>query len=396
VSAAVHRDRDRGSFVGASMLTACLALPSLYVIQKYLGALAILPYFVFVAGAVWLWRSGRMDGLGKAIGERRARWLALATFVGLAVLFAVGYPLANSGRFGAGSDADEALNQAARALLHGHFPYYERTYLGQPITPMPGELLLAMPFLALGNTAYQSLFWLGAGAVALWKCWDRDTARTWLFCVLVLLTCPAVLHLFVVGADYAANTLMVLVLSLALVTSAARHTRKLALCGLAALLGIAISSRANFGFVFPLVASRLLQTHRRSTAVLLVAVAIVAACAVTLPFLAFDPAHFSPLHTRTKLTTLGGVLPHADLVLPAIAFALTIALAARRWNGDTAAFLRNAGLVQALLVLSTVGLSFAAGRATPLANTIFGQFFLFFGIGAFAVSSANARSSRSG
>jgi hypothetical protein len=250
--------------------------------------------------------------------------------------------------------------------------------------------VLAVPFLALGNAAYQTLFWLAAGAMALWTSWRRDTARTWSFCVLVLVTSPALLHQLVIGSDYAANTLMVLLPSLALATDAARRYRKAALVALAVLLGLAISSRANFGFVLPLVASRLFQTQRRSTAALLVAVVVLVACAVTLPFLIYDPAHFSPLHTRMKLSGL--ILPHADLVLPAIALVLTMALASRRWNGDSAAFLRNAACVQAFLVLSMVGLSIVSGRPAPLAHTIFGQLFLWFGIGAFAARSADAQS----
>jgi hypothetical protein len=48
--------------------------------------------------------------------------------------------------------------------------------------------------------------------------------------------------------------------------------------------------------------------------------------------------------------------------------------------------------VQAFLVLSMVGLSAVSGLPAPLAHTIFGQFFLWFGIGAFAARSAGAQS----
>jgi len=88
-----------------------------------------------------------------------ARLVLLMTLL-LIAAFIVLYPVARSGLFGPGSDRDDALNVALQALLSGHYPYYAQTYLGNPPTPMPGALLLALPFFALGTSAWQNLFWL--------------------------------------------------------------------------------------------------------------------------------------------------------------------------------------------------------------------------------------------
>jgi hypothetical protein len=364
-----------------AVLIVLLLLPSLYLIEGRLGDRSVPLHIAYVMAAVWLWQQPITARFEAAIGERRARWLALLTLLFLIAAFAVVYPLANSGRFGGGNDSDEALNQATRALLHGRYPYLERTYLGNEISPMPGSLLLAVPFVLLGNGVYQSFFWIPAGAYLLWLFWERRTARTLLFVWLVLAACPAILHQLVTGGDYTANALMILVPAILLVRegSPASFGTQLAV---AVWLGVALSSRANFAFIVPLVFSRLWQVHGRSRAVALTGATLGAALAVTLPFFLANPGEFSPLHTRTKLGELRSVLPHADLLLPLSAAALALALSRPRWNWTTAAFLRNAALVQAYLILPAAILWAAAGKGAPFFYSIFAQFFLFFGLAA--------------
>ena len=92
------------------------------------------------------------------------RAVCLISLVLLAVAFGVIYPIANRGVSG-GSDRDEALNIAAAALWRGENPYYQRTYLGNVVSPLPGAILLAEPFVAIGNSAYGNLFWLALALV---------------------------------------------------------------------------------------------------------------------------------------------------------------------------------------------------------------------------------------
>ena len=376
-------------------LTFLLALPSIYLFEKYAGHLSVPIYLFVVAAAAWGWESAPGRALVERVGERRARAGAVVTFLLLVVVFAVVYPLANSGRFGPGSDGDEALNLATRALLKGQFPYYEKTYLDNWITPMPGELVLAAPFVLLGDGVYQWFFWMAAGALALWIAWRRRSARTWLFTALVLIACPAVVHQLVIGSDYMANALMVLLPAIGLVTGAARGAGPAEMGALALVLGLGLSSRGNYAFVAPLVFSRLWQTLRpRAAAIVSCGIAATAA-AVTLPFYLHDPAAFSPLHTRRKLAELNAVLPHTDLILPAGALVLSLGLASRRWNGDTAAFLRNAAIVEGFLIAVPALLYASTGTPAPAWYTIFGLLFLPFGLAVYAAATA-PRSSATG
>jgi hypothetical protein len=372
--------------IGPWVLALVLAVPSLFLVESRLGDRAIPVYLAYVVGLAWLWwRFG--DRLAAGLGERRARVLAVGTLVLLIALFAVVYPLANSGRFGRGSDCDEALNQATQALLSGHFPYRERTYLGNEITPMPGELLFAAPFVLLGNGAYQTFLWIVAGALMLRACFRQDTAKTLLFCWLVLAASPAVALQIVTGADYVANTLMVLCFAVLLIADGPTSSGRGKPVLIAVALGLALATRANFVFVVPLVFSRLCQTRGAARAVALTGLVGFTAAAVTLPFLLFDPAHFSPLHVRTKLAVFDPILPHAALVIPLAAGVLSLALSRPRWNASTGAFLRNTAIVQALLVLAPTALWIALGLKPPLVYTAFGQFFLFFALGGIVAGS---------
>ena len=366
----------------AVLIAGLLAFPSLYLLEKYLGKLAILPYLAFVVALVALWRSRWPAIATQAMGERRARWVGLGTLVVVTILLlVVVHPLANSGAIGPGSDSDEALIQATTALLHGHFPYSQPTYLGNPITPMPGSLILAAPFVLLGLGRCWSLAWLVAGIFLLRRCWSFDTARTIVFCGIVLVACPAIPHMLAIGDDYPANSLMVLVFVVLLQSSSARANAHGAPIAWATLLGVSLSSRANFLFLLPLTASRLIQLRGPRIAWTLTAVTAAAAVAVTLPFWLHDPAHFSPLHTVNKLDSLEGVLPHARFLILTGAGGLALVLSRPRWNTNLADFLRNAAAVEAALVLARTVLWWLGGYEPRFGATTAGQFFLYFGLG---------------
>lgn len=98
-----------------------------------------------------------------------------AMLVGMVVAFAVLFPQLNSQMPGQGSDRDDALNVAIAAMFRGEYPYAQTTYLGNPITPLPGALLLAIPFWSLGNAALQAVAWL-----AVWSAALLAVRRTWL------------------------------------------------------------------------------------------------------------------------------------------------------------------------------------------------------------------------
>ena len=94
--------------------------------------------------------------------------------------------------------------------MNGNYPYYVRTYLGQPPIPMPGAILLALPFVALGYSAYQNLFWLAVLFIVTWSyIGDRLSA---LGMVLMILALSAIVwHSVVTGIDRLSNGIYVLV-----------------------------------------------------------------------------------------------------------------------------------------------------------------------------------------
>jgi hypothetical protein len=133
--------------------------------------------------------------------------------------FLVGNALANSGIFGGGSDCDEATIQGVLSLLRLENPYAQTTYLGNPITPLPGALLLSVPMLHAANI--------------LWLC----------LCPLIVLLNPRVWHCLAIGSDYPANTIYVCMAVLF-------YLRRRSMWS-AAILGVTLSSRLNFLFVLP-------------------------------------------------------------------------------------------------------------------------------------------------
>lgn len=138
-----------------------MTVPSLEVMRRYTGVAGMFAYAVAVPAALAALRRWVLPVLRALLGDRAAAWLAVLTLLGLVAGFAVLFPLANSGRFGPGSDTYEAYDAAVGALVAGHDPYYPLTYLGNRIHHMPGAVFMAAPFTLLGTSAYQVLFWLG-------------------------------------------------------------------------------------------------------------------------------------------------------------------------------------------------------------------------------------------
>ena len=137
-----------------------LVIPSLDQVHKYAGWLGVAAYLAVTASAVAL--VPRLRALVLRLTERQSAWLGAATLLAVTLALVALYPVAQSLAIGPGSDSDDAHNVAVREMLHGRYPYYARTYLGNAVHDLPGFLLLSVPFVLLGNSAYANLFWLGA------------------------------------------------------------------------------------------------------------------------------------------------------------------------------------------------------------------------------------------
>lgn len=363
------------------LLAAFVLIPSLDTVHKYLGLGGLAAYLIIGTALIFLYIQVGIPALSR-LPEKYANILAAITLVALALLVFVLYPLANSGRYGPGTDADEGLVTLATEMLNGNYPYYARTYLGNLITPLPGAILLAIPFVVLGIFPIHNVFWLavfylaarrfvGGSAMALGLTW------------LLLVFSPTVLWNFATGADYAANTIYVLVFMWLLITGVAQPAAKVWRWVLPAiLLGIGLSSRLNFAMLLPILFAVLIQLGGLRKAIVSGAIAGTVFLLITLPFWIYDPAGFAPFQTHaSKLDMIEGFLPYAGLLLPASMFILSAVLAFRQYRPHLALFFRNCAIIQLCALLLVAALRSAAVGSLDLylGQAGYGMFTLFFG-----------------
>jgi len=368
------------------LLVLLLWTPSIFLFFKYGGAvgLALSPLYPLSCVLLWTRWAGH-----PWLDERRVNRILIGAALATVVLsVAIGHPLAKSGRFGPGSDADEALELAVRAVLHGTSPYGPHTHLGNPITPLPGWIALAIPFVLLGKAAYLNIFWFGLGLAVLRWCRRSSSPSTGPFAWLLLISCPAILYEAATGVDYIANALAVMLTSLGLMI-ACTEGFVLALV-VAFAMGVVLTSRGNFLFLVPLILSRIRQkTGAGRTVFVATFLSLFPISTITIIlYLASDSGvGSSPLHVLNKLVLLG---PHSSSfgwVALAVTALMSIALSWPSVNASTAAFLRNVAAVQAVLVLGVTLTQLRAGAGPrALSATVYGAFHLCFGIGAFCAN----------
>ena len=301
-----------------------ILLPSFADIQKYIGVSAIPLYFAF--GAIAIFFASKLLRLLDQWPQHIVIVVALICFLALATTLLIVYPMANVHLPGRGSDGDDALDQATRALLQGRYPYLGRTYLGNPISPMPGLLILAVPFVVLGGSAYQILFWLPVMFLILAKLSGSTARALWLLLAAFGLS-PALMHGMVTGSDYLVNSVVVLVGVVLTMRFADRSIVAPAKAAALILLGLSLSSRGQFFFVLPIIAGALVKRSGVRRAVSDIALVTVVAGLVTAPFFFAHPSDFSPLYTIHKLD----VFPGAEVIVPLLMLATALTLG---WQSD--------------------------------------------------------------
>lgn len=264
--------------------------------------------------SAWFWFRVVPPWLEKKGGVRQS-WVATASLVlVLGTAFAWVHPLIDTegfslfGRAVGAADADDAIEVGLGALLECRHPYREQTFLGNPLTPLPGSLLLALPFHLLGNAAWQNLFWLTLFLLFFWRSNRLSSPNgaliPWLLIAMFGL-CPVLLYQFLQGTDYWSNAAFVLLASFGLLdcSRSGRLSWRLFLCSL--LLGVALASRLNFLVSTPVLFMALGRSLGWRVSVLAVLPAAIAFGVLTIPLYLADPTGFSPLHTVNKLDPLG-------------------------------------------------------------------------------------------
>ena len=366
-----------------------LIFPSLGILQKYAGTRGALVYAASAAALLMLlaWHGPAVVARLRALNRRTAPWALVVVCLGVAALFSVLYPLSNSGVtswlspsgiIGGGSDRDEALNLGVRALLGGRYPDYERTQLDNLISQMPGSLVMAVPFVLLGNAAWQNLLWFGVLAgVSRRVLGDARAAAAYL--LLVLAVSPVVLQDVVTGGDLATNAIMVLaalVWMLTIPTTAPAWKRGAS----AVLAGLAFSTRANFLLLLPLLVSLLgRRAGARATAMSL-SLVLGTLVAATLPFYVYDPPSFAPLSVQNKFSQFQTAIPASQIIFPAISLIGGVALAFVAGRHPVWLWLIESGLVLTAPAAALVVLATARTRGLNLAYASYALPGLFFGV----------------
>jgi hypothetical protein len=309
---AAAQDRDLWRR-GGGVVVAAFALwlvPSTALILKYTGLAGLLSLPLAGLSAIAV----LTVILCRRTVDLSARWLVGVG--GLAVLlFAVFHPLAHGGLLGPGSDREDGLNVALRALVRLHDPYSTTSFLGHQLNPMPGALILALPFYLIGNSAFQNLFWVPVFLMRARKWFGTTSAALW--CGLIFIVgCPASLRDFVTGGDYLINALYVAI-AMDLVVVAVDHERKWYRYAAAIFLSVAISSRPNYLVAVPVLAGTVLQSRGWRRMVEFLVLVALGCVALNGPLYYHGLAQLPILQVANKMSDIPPSF-HADIVLPAI------------------------------------------------------------------------------
>ncbi|MCD2194998.1 hypothetical protein LQ327_16650 [Actinomycetospora endophytica] len=304
-------------------LAAVLAVVSTHTAMNLGGPVGVAVYAVVMACVVLLALPLLTDLL-----ERAPSWVAPTLVVlGLAVLivgFVHGVPPSWAYPLGAGSDRADALDVGLARLAAGLYPYTGLTYLQNPITPLPGSLVLAAPFWWLtGSSAAQNVFWTAALLPVLCGGWRlrREATVLWL---LVVMGCLEAGREYLVGDDLVTSVVPAVAATVWVLH--ARSPRVLAAAAVA--LGIATCTRPHLALVVVIVAVAVGLRAGRRRALLVGGVAAATWAVLIVPFLLGGPGRFSPLHVGAKVTGERGVHP-AIVVITVVALGLLAAFL--RW-----------------------------------------------------------------
>lgn len=363
----MHLEKNNRSIPGRSdwinflPFALVVAFASSALLQEHLGLWAIGVHLLLILG---VFRTAPF--IASSLPRRWTPWLILAVLAGLVVLFVVVYPIEHGKGFGRSSDRDDALNVAVERIIDGQSPYYPQSDRAGPLSLFPGAIVMAMPFAVAGNSAWQNLFWLPVFLAVTAFAWrNREAALVWLAALLAV--SPAIQYEFISGGDMLANSIYIpCAAMLLLAVCEERRQSKWMLIAAAAFFGLALTSRPNFAFVFPLVMAGVVTRRDGKTALALGGISVLVASFLTFPLYLRDPQGFTPLPTGNKLSNLDAILPHASLWLAgaaALATGFGVVKILRRPAGETAIIWKWCSLVLLVPMAGAVFLrSFSEGR----------------------------------
>ena len=377
----MEENKSRSSLLILGLL---IAFPSLGFVLKHAGYGGLVGYVALVlivlAASLLLFRRYAFWI------EKQFRPLALLTILGMVVVFPLLHPFEDDRGSGKSSDRNEGLEMAVTRMFHGKTPYYPINDTAGPLSLMPGSILLAAPFVPLGNSGYQNIFWLSIfifGSVLFFK--NRVLA-------LYLLVVPSLLSFaftyeFVSGGDLIANAIFVTVGFLLVFKTIDQSPSKDWKWVLACMfLGVCLASRANFLMLLPIFSTTIWNVCGFKKAFLASFVTFSTFLIVVIPFYLIDPEKFTPLRSSNKIGADDLSYPIESVVIIASTgvVALLCALLALRqksWNYEIT-FFRLATLVTILPILGMICTSSVSQKTVDLTilGDRFGIMYLFFAL----------------
>ncbi len=195
------------------------------------------------------------------------------------------------------SDTDNAIDVGLTALLNGKYPYYETTFLGNPLTPLPGTFILALPFYLLGNSSLQNLFWIGIFIFVFSRRVEGKGVVSTLL-LLLIFGAPCVVYRMITGGDYFTNNIVVM---MAMLSALLLKPRTVWIYIVALFAGVAFATRPNFLFLIPMLFLLLVRKQSFKHAVFVHTLLIIVLLTLVIPFFVYDPSNFSPLHISDKV-----------------------------------------------------------------------------------------------
>ncbi len=238
-------------------------------------------------------------------------------------------------------DRDEALEISARNLLKGDFLYAEQTPAGNPVTPLPGAVIIFLPFYFAGGVIAMNSLML----VLLFIFASRFAGfRIGAFYIILLVTSPVFLHEWIFEGDLIANTIYVLLL-FGLVFELKNDSSILKKIVYVFLAGLSLASRPVY---FIILMPILFSYKRLPESINLI---ILSACISVLLIAgsySLSPGIFAPLHVSNFLYS------QYNLTIIIISILLLIYAFIRRDKVSFSSYLEtvSAGLIIVLVVQS--------------------------------------------
>lgn len=350
---------------------------------KQFGVLGILAYGAVGGFLMYLLARYATRPVAERIPRKSAAAIALVIALAVGVVAVPLHELINRNAlripgFAYGNtDIDDALIVGLDALLRGEHPYSVRTWAQSPLTPMPGALLLALPFHLVGAVVLQNVFWLYILFLALGRLAHERRYALVVWAAALILS-PKVLEEQVLqGADYAVNATYIAIATLLLIQAARRRARWPIQAIAAAAVGIAFSSRLNFLLLAPLVLSALVRLSGWKRALGLAGLAAAAFAAITAPFYFTSPGPFAPFHTLGRLAHATPLLTMLGWLAVAGTGVITLWLAIRTDNSDVQTYLQNGFIAQLALVATQTALTLPGHNAVLTWMYVQYSFFFF-------------------